>query len=241
VSASTPFTGEPLPAKGRLAALAAAVLGLGLALGAAPAKADRGTALCPGALFLSLSPAHTDFAGSGITAQQLIPGGIVDTLGSGALGLAGSVIDSTVSIKPFTINTPDGTVKGQLQQMVVNANDGTCDCYWRVRVLPASAPGWSMPLMRSRFTRTPGAGLFADFRSDLVPLGVAPFEATRSAGSGSTITFKFDPGIAPGETSRWVFLDSQVDFVAEVNGRARLRTDNNVSSEPIVTYVTLQD
>lgn len=240
MSASPFFAREHTPANQMLATLAAAVLGLGLALTASPAKADRGTALCPGAMFMSHSATGADFAGGSTSAEQLIPGGNVDTLGSGALGLAGSVVDSTVSTKPFTINTPGGIVRGQLQQVVVNANGGTCDCYWRVRLLPASAPGVRVNRLRITGMDHPDNGLFADFRSDLVPLGIAPFEATRSGG-GSTITFKFDPGIGPGEISRWVFLDSQVDFVAEVNGAAQLRTDNNVGSAPLVTYVTLQN
>jgi hypothetical protein len=221
--------------------VAAALLSLGLAFAALPAKADRGTALCPGAFLQSAAQTGVQTTGAGTESAALRPGRIVATPGTSlddAPDLAGAAVVNVST--PFSFPAPGGTVTGVLQQWVVNADNGTCDIYWRVKLNPQSAPGVRVDRLRIKPFNHPANNLFADFRNDLLPLGIGSTQVTRSAVAGSTITFRFDPGIGPGETSRRVFLDTQIDFVREV-GKVQLRTDNGAKSPLLVTYVPFDD
>ncbi len=213
---------------------------LGLCAAASPTGAmagGRGTALCPGSSLLAAARVELHAEGAGIFSSALAPGDSVDTLGTRLIDspqLAGELVVD--EIQPFSFMTPGGLVSGVLQQRVVNADDGTCDCYWRVQLTPASAPTVRVDRLRIKQFSHPQPNLVADFRKDILPDGIGSTEATRSAGAGTTITFKFQPGIGAGEVSQSVFLDTQIIRVRSI-GQVQLRTDNGAVSPNFVAYV----
>jgi hypothetical protein len=215
----------------------AALLGLCAAASPTGAIAGRGTALCPGSSLLAAAQFQLRTEGAGILSSALVPGDSVETLGTKLTDspqLAGELVVD--EIQPFSFMTPGGIVSGVLQQRVVNADDGTCDCYWRVQLTPGSAPTVRVNRLRIKQFSHPQPNLVADFRNDILPDGIGSTEAARSAGAGTTITFKFQPGIGAGDVSQSVFLDTQIIRVRSI-GQVQLRTDNGAVSPNFVAYV----
>jgi hypothetical protein len=222
-----------------LTPVVAALIGLCAAASSTGAMAGRGTSTCPGSSLLAASQMQAEMqtANAATLSEELLPGISVATPGTSlALSpqLQGKVLLDVIT--PFVVDTPDGKVKGEVEQKVIDADNHTCDCYWRIKLHADSAPMVRVKRLRITSFNHPANGLFADFRNDLVPGGWGSFEASRSGGAGTAITFKFDPGIGPGEVSRPVFLDTQIDTVAAA-GKVRLFTDNGRKSAPLDTYV----
>jgi hypothetical protein len=218
----------------------AALMGLCAAALPTGATAGRGKSTCPNSPVLTASRLQLHTANAATLSAELLPGFSVPTPGTSlALSpqLAGDVMLDVIT--PFEISTPDGIVKGEVEEKVIDADNHTCDCYWRIKLYADSAPLVRVKRLRITSFNHPANGLFADFRNDLVPGGLSSFEASRSGGAGTAITFKFDPGIGPGEVSRPVFLDTQIDAVDFV-GKFRLFTDNGSKSAPLDTYVPVQ-
>lgn len=209
----TPSSRHPL-------ALRPALLLTGLLLtAAASVHAAGGTSTCPGSPNLAR-------AVPGVQAvKPLTPGSTRQTRGDNEINspqLAGEWRDEEV---PFSFSGPSGSISGIFYQSLVNADDATCDCVWRVRLNPWSAPGVRVTAVQvSRFNH-PKRGLFANYRDDLIPGGVPSVSATRSTGDGSTIRFRFEAGVGPGESSRPLYLDTQRDAVL-ATGQIVLRTSD---------------
>jgi hypothetical protein len=236
MSTSRIWSLEPRRANRALAPVAAALLGLGVASAALPAKADHGTALCPGAFLQSAGRVAVQTAGAGTLLSVLDPGDSVPTSGTDLVDspqLAGELVVD--EIQTFSFMTSGGIVSGVLQQRVVDAG-GTCHCYWRVQLTPNSAPAVRVNRLHITGFKHPQANLLADFRNDILPLGIGSTRAQRSAAPGNTITFKFEPGIGAGQASQAVFLTTQADSVTTFGG-AQVRTDNGASSLKFYTYV----
>ncbi len=216
-----------------------AALGIGLALCATLASAG-GTSLCPGSAIKKNLGAWVPSQGVGTLAQDLIPGATLPTPGTNpslSPDLEGSAV--ITELIPFDFGTPSGRVKGTLIQKVVNADNATCDAYWRVVLKPGSAAGVRVNALRITKFDHPAAGLVGDFRNDLVPGGIGSVKVKRSSGSGKVITFTFENGVGPGQTSAQLLLDTQIDSAAK-NGFVELRTDDGGHSPLISTFVPFQ-
>jgi hypothetical protein len=117
--------------------------------------------------------------------------------------LAGVVeVDETV---PFSFAAYGGTVSGDVQVRVVRSGvDGTIDFYWRVFNDEESSGAIGSFRLGNFITDV----YDADWRID--GLGsVAPISANRFSGAfDSFVNFNFGDLLAPGETSRFFFLDT---------------------------------
>jgi hypothetical protein len=130
----------------------------------------------------------------------------------------------------FTIPGKPGPVKGVLQAIVVETFAGTCDCYWQIEVAADSASDQGVREIRIEGFSHPDKRLLAGYRTDEIPTGVAPSWVTRSPGDGQTITFRFEPALGPGQSSRLMFLDTHY-LATEPTGTVRLISTAGKSSK----------
>lgn len=126
--------------------------------------------------------------------------------------LAGTVVEDRITpfsfLVPPILGTGGGTVSGSVQERVVRSVDGTLDFYWRVFNDAGSVQPIG-PFTIAEFSTTAYDG---NWRID--GLGDAP--AIKANHDGSTVKFSFDDiwdivrygGVAPGDSSRFVFLDT---------------------------------
>lgn len=157
-------------------------------------------------------------------AVTLVPG--VDTpLPGTTVGLepqlAGVVLEDEVT--SFSMTTRIGLVTGRIQSRVVRSDlDGTLDFYWRVFNDPSSADD----VVFFRIGDFVAAEYEANWRID--GLGdVSPPSARRfTAPDESFVNFDFERmspsgapvGIAPGESSKFMFLDTSAKLYAKTAG-----------------------
>ena len=223
----------PVPAAACARALSVALL----ALAAVPAWAGPPTASCPGSPALAGAEAPELFDAGILGSIPLLPGTTVATQGADETTMpqiAGKVlIDESL---PFSFPAlSGGQIIGTLQQRVVNAANGTCDCQWRIILSPASAPGLRITALRLQGLVHPDQGLFADFRIDKYNAGIPSTKASRQ---GLNVQFRFPAGIGPGQTSRLVFLDTARNAVAYLGNIVLSANDGSRSTDRLPAYVT---
>lgn len=227
-------TPDPKPTLPLLARIAGAAL---LALAALPALAGPPTASCPGSPALA-EGASLDLLDAGIlSSTPLLPGTTVATRGADETTMpqiVGKVlIDESL---PFSFpSLGGGQISGTLQQRVINAANGTCDCQWRIILSPASAPGLRITALRLQGLVHPDQGLFADFRIDKYQAGIPSTKASRQ---GQNVQFRFPAGIGPGQSSRLVFLDTARNAVAYLGNIVLVANDGSRSTVRLPAYVT---
>lgn len=212
----------------------AGALALALALfgSTLPAWAGKGTSTCPGSTLAPYAQGTQP-----LTVADLLPGQSLGTPGSNLISapeLAG--VPYNAQSIAFHIDTPSGRLRGMLDQDVVNADNATCDCRWRVRVSPKTPAGVRITELRILKFKHPKLGLKGDFRDDLYATDIAPTLVQRSAGKGTSLRFVFEQGVGAGQASRLMFLDTSVDAVVQ-NGYVQLVTDDGSTSALIRTNV----
>ncbi len=123
--------------------------------------------------------------------------------------LAGTVQED--SLDDFTITGNSGTLTATVQSRVVLSVDGTYDFYWRIRDItfaPSGAGGDPLTIGALRIGEfgTSVLGYNANFRTDGLgdrgPGNAFVFPDT------SYVNFAFDAGLAAGEESYFIFLDT---------------------------------
>jgi hypothetical protein len=226
-----------LPTSVRVAALGVAVLAIaaaGRASAADVSPLDSGVKSCPGSP-VPWQPRGDHPAPSGqAQPRQLLPGTTRATPGEAVAGhLVGAVIVDEPA--PFSfLAQGNQLVSGTLTKKVINATDGTCDFYYTVTVAATSALAIDRVVLGQFFH--PAHGLYAAWRDDVLPQGVPPDHAQRSAGAGATITFRIAAGVQPGQTSRPMLLDGAVGSTKNT-GTVRLRAADGTLSDPIPAWV----
>lgn len=195
------------------------------------AFANKGTATCPGSP--SLLGGSPELGGVvELAPSALLPGSTVATLGTNlslSPSLAGDLIEFVNN--SIVIDTPGGQIKATLMQRIVNAKNATCDCYWRILMDALSKPGVRATGLLIRNFNHPKRKLRGDFRDDTVPTGIGSDQVSRSPGAGTTIRFDFDNGVGPGQTSRSLFLDTNVGTVIFNASVQVLFSDGSVSPQ----------
>lgn len=174
------------------------------------------------------------------TPPQLLPGTTQATLGTTLVDtprLAGTLIRTDTFSFLIPLST-SGVITGTVELRLLSAGPGgECDVYTRVWV--ASAPtGAKVRQLRISGFQHPAHNLYGDFRLDLAggPSVKPPASVTRSASPGRVITFDFPAGIAAGQSSRWVVLDSVAPTV-ELIGQLKLRASSGEYSGALATWV----
>lgn len=197
--------------------------------------------VCPDspALNARALPAASD-AGPQATPPALLPGTTQATLGTDLVDTP-RLIGTQIRTDSFSFLIPlasSGVITGTVELRLFSAGPGgECDVYTRVRV--ASAPtGSKVRQLRISGFQHPASGLYGDYRLDLAggPSVKAPATVTRSVSPGRVITFDFPAGIAAGQSSRWVVLDS-VAPTMELIGQLRLRASSGEYSAAVATWV----
>jgi hypothetical protein len=153
------------------------------------------------------------------------------------LAMAGHLAGTTLVNKQETfsfLSQASQVVSGTITKKVVDATDGTCDYYYTVAVAGTSALAIDRILIE-QFLH-PNHQLFAAWRNDVLPMGVPPDHAQRTAAPGDTITFKITVGVQPGQSSRPMLLDSDVGSTKNA-GSLRLRATDGSLSDPIPAWV----
>lgn len=225
------------PASSFAAPRAAAAAAALLAFAAGGAHAVPVT-LCPNSPSLGLVPSASLNPGLPLQPMSLIaltPGSTVALAGTNPTiepQLAGVAL--VTEVVNFSFTTPSGIVAGTVTQSVVGGADDSCDLYWTVKVSP-TASGKVARLQINGYTYKPLKPVYADWRNDL-PGTIAPATAQRSGGLGPQIRFHIPGGIAAGQTSRRMFLDTQIKQ-ADKNGTLRLYGVGGGVSAPIPTFV----
>ena len=160
-------------------------------------------------------------AAGGAAAGPLAPGASIATTGTTLLEQPH--LEGTIAIpglvQSFSLTTPTGVVTGSLSEEVIHSVDNSYDFYWSV-TNDASSLGRIDSLTLQNFMQDPSSLLVADFRLDSRGTVGSSF-ASRSPGDGNKIVFSFAGGLAPGETTHWLMLDSKALAFDSV-GRATL-------------------
>jgi len=233
-----PFTRRPA------AALATVLAGLVLPAASFSHPLDSGVKSCPGIpMPLDGTGAPTGVpridafdAALGVLTMplQLLYGTTRVTPGQAMVGhLVGTTIVNKQDNFSF-MSLADQVVSGTITRKVVDANDGTCDYYYTVTVAGTSALAIDRVIV-GQFLH-PKHQLYASWRNDVLPMGIPPDHAQRTANPGDTITFKIAVGVQPGQTSRPMLLDSNVGSTKNV-GTLRLRATDGSLSAPIPAWV----
>jgi len=212
--------------------LTAAAFGLWLA--SSSALAQSGTSTCPGSAGDGTWPPQRTLGEQALGSPQLRPGTTRPTAGT-TLALSPELAGTTILSEGVTVTflAPSGLVTVVLQQSVVNAANKSCVNYWQAGVTAESAVAVDEVLL-TKFTH-PKTQLYANYRTDLGP-GIGSTDASRSAGKGNTITFHIPGGIAPGQTSAPLFLDTSVGATHKT-GFVQFHTTDGGLSPPIPTWV----
>lgn len=146
--------------------------------------------------------------------------------------LAGSVIVDRMV--PFGVLTGAPGVHGKVQMRVLRGSSGMLDFYWRVLVDANSTGSVDQFAVRN----FPKLGYDTGWRLDALP-GVAPANVVGGSGTGPAawvIGYQFATPIAPGQTSRFIYLRTRDhNFASDPNVSARLRGPGGfVATIPIV-------
>lgn len=233
-AASPPSPHTRSPARPRvLGWLPAVIACLGLLTATGAALANKGTSTCPGSP--SLLGGSPELGGIvELAPTVLLPGSTVATLGTNlslSPNLAGDLTEFVNN--DIVIDTPGGQIKATLMQRIVNARNATCDCYWRILMDALSKPGVRATGLLITNFHHPKRKLRGEFRDDSVPTGIGSDRVSRSPGAGTSIRFDFDTGVSPGQTSRMLFLDTNVGTVIFNASVQVLFSDGSVS--PVFT------
>jgi hypothetical protein len=216
---------------------AALLIGICLALLGQTASAQKGFHTCPGSPIGGASPTP------GIkrpltTPSPLLPGTTRPTSGTNPTAwpaIAGVVgVDQSTT---FSFVAPCGPISGKVRQIVVDSDRGKCVLQSAVELQPESACNVTMVELVN--FRHPKKNLFGEFRDDLLPSGIAPYEVERSAGKGTDIIFRFSSGVAPGQASRLMLLSTDLGAARKTGGLI-LHTGDGGSSAPIPAWVPAQ-
>ena len=179
-------------------------------------------------------------AGPLATPPALLPGTTQATLGTTLVDTP-RLVGTQIRTDTFSFLIPlasSGMITGTVELRLFSAGPGgECDVYTRVWV--ASAPtGSKVRQLRISGFQHPASGLYGDYRLDLAggPSVKAPATVARSVAPGRIITFDFPAGIAAGQSSRWVVLDSVAPNM-ELIGQLRLRANSGEYSGAVATWV----
>ena len=151
------------------------------------------------------------------TATTLVPGtnALGGTTSSAEPNLVGVVKED--SLDPFSISDAFGTLSAVVQSRVVLSSDGTYDFYWAIRdvtyqALQAGGPALSLRSLRiGNFGNA--LGLNANFRTD--GFGeVGPDTAYVFPDLPGFVNFNFSDPLAAGQSSRFMFLDTEATSYA---------------------------
>ncbi|MBB3693168.1 PEPxxWA-CTERM sorting domain-containing protein [Sphingomonas sp. BK580] len=138
------------------------------------------------------------------------------TTGAAEPKLNGVVQQDTVD--PFSLSDGHGTLNASVQSRVVLSVDGTYDFYWRVRDITyvATAPGGpplSIGALRLGAFGSGVLGVNANYQTD--GLGDrGPDSAYVFPDSLTSINFRFSTPLAAGESSYFMFLDTDATSYA---------------------------
>jgi hypothetical protein len=154
-----------------------------------------------------LAGAGVDGFAAQVNGMPLKAGTTVDTFGTSPWQsdeLTGPVIFQRTRGYQFT--SAGQTVKGEYGELIVNGSDG---CKSHIQIRPAWGCISKVEILRFRHR----GKLVADFRTDQGG-DIPSTKASRSAAPGRTITFELPAKVCPGQTSKWLLLNTSMPTLA---------------------------
>ncbi len=166
---------------------------------------------------VALVPGLNNLPGTSVAAEPQLGGLIVE--------------DESVAFSFFTGN---GIFGGNVQSRVILSNDGTYDFYWRIfgTGYSGTTPSAVGALRVGNFA--PVVGLNANYRTDgLGDIGPSLAFVFNAVGN---INFIFDGGLAGGQSSKFMFLDTQATNYARTAFFDVANTANTAATGTFATF-----